>query len=97
MSFRILLVEDDARLAGMVADYLGEAGFRPMIAATGSEAERRLKRETFDAVILDLMLPDTDGLDSVQAHPRGIRDSPADAHGARRSARSCARPRAGSG
>ena len=63
MSFRVLLVEDDARLAGMVADYLGEAGFRAAIAATGAEAERRLKAEDFDAVILDLMLPDTDGLD----------------------------------
>ncbi len=67
MSFRVLLVEDDARLAKMVADYLreagGEAGFRPTIAATGSEAEQHLKRETFDVVILDLMLPDTDGLD----------------------------------
>lgn len=63
MSFRVLLVEDDARLAGMVADYLGEAGFRSAIAATGAEAERRLKAEDFDVVILDLMLPDTDGLD----------------------------------
>jgi DNA-binding response OmpR family regulator len=63
MSVRVLLVEDDARLAGMVADYLGEAGFRAAIAASGDEAQRLLKREAFDAVILDLMLPDTDGLD----------------------------------
>jgi two-component system phosphate regulon response regulator OmpR len=63
MSFRVLLVEDDARLAGMVADYLAEAGFRPSIAATGEDAERRLKAEDFDVIILDLMLPDTDGLD----------------------------------
>jgi DNA-binding response OmpR family regulator len=63
MSVRVLLVEDDARLAGMVADYLGEAGFHAAIAASGSEAQRLLKREPFDAVILDLMLPDTDGLD----------------------------------
>jgi DNA-binding response OmpR family regulator len=63
MSFRILLIEDDARLATMVADYLGEAGFRATIAGTGADAERQLKRESFDAVILDLMLPDTDGLD----------------------------------
>jgi len=63
MSYRVLLVEDDARLAVMVSDYLGEAGFRATIAGTGAEAERRLKQETFDAVILDLMLPDTDGLD----------------------------------
>jgi DNA-binding response OmpR family regulator len=63
MAFRILLVEDDARLAKMVADYLAEAGFRVTHAPSGAEAERRLQRETFDALVLDLMLPDTDGLD----------------------------------
>ena len=63
MNHRVLLVEDDARLAAMVADYLGEAGFRPSIAGSGEEAQRLLKRETFDAIVLDLMLPDTDGLD----------------------------------
>ena len=63
MSVRVLLIEDDARLAGMVADYLGEAGIRSAIAGTGREAQRLLKRDAFDAVILDLMLPDTDGLD----------------------------------
>jgi DNA-binding response OmpR family regulator len=60
---RILLVEDDARLAKMVADYLSEAGFRVTHAPTGADAESRLRRETFDALVLDLMLPDTDGLD----------------------------------
>lgn len=63
MSYRILLVEDDARLAAMVADYLGEAGFRSAIAGSGAEATRQLKRDQFDAVVLDLMLPDTDGLE----------------------------------
>src|SRR3569833_4517157 len=63
MSYRVLLIEDDSRLATMVTDYLSEAGFRATSAGTGADAERRLKRESFDAVILDLMLPDTDGLD----------------------------------
>jgi DNA-binding response OmpR family regulator len=63
MSYRILLVEDDARLAGMVADYLGEAGFRCATAGSGAEAQRQLKRDQFDAIVLDLMLPDTDGLE----------------------------------
>src|SRR5258706_11258999 len=47
----------------MVSDYLGGAGFRLTIAATAREGEALLKRETFDALILDLMLPDADGLD----------------------------------
>ncbi len=63
MSYRILLIEDDARLAGMVADYLGEAGFRALIAGSGAQAQRQLKREQFDAIVLDLMLPDIDGLE----------------------------------
>src|ERR1041384_4265245 len=60
---RILLVEDDARLATMVAEYLGEAGFRTTRAATGAAAMQLAASESFDAMILDLMLPDADGLD----------------------------------
>lgn len=63
MAHRILLVEDDARLATMVSDYLGEAGFRVSTTASGAEAERLLQGDAFDAAILDLMLPDMDGLD----------------------------------
>src|SRR5215510_288624 len=60
---RVLLVEDDARLATMVSDYLGEAGFRVTRAATGAAAMQLAIAEAFDAIILDLMLPDADGLD----------------------------------
>src|SRR5689334_10237941 len=63
MAERILMIDDDARLAGMVSDYLGGAGFRLTVAGTAREGEALLKRESFDAVILDLMLPDADGLD----------------------------------
>ncbi|MEO8061246.1 MAG: response regulator transcription factor [Pseudomonadota bacterium] len=63
MSHRILLVDDDARLATMVADYLGEAGLPTTRVGTGAEAQRLLKTDSFDALILDLTLPDMDGLD----------------------------------
>ncbi len=63
MSARILIIDDDARLAGMVADYLGDAGFRVTTSGTAREGEQRLKREAFDALVLDLMLPDGDGLE----------------------------------
>jgi DNA-binding response OmpR family regulator len=63
MTARLLLIEDDARLATMVVDYLGEAGFRVVVAATGKAATQAVGSQGFDLVILDLMLPDADGLD----------------------------------
>jgi len=63
MPERILMIDDDDRLAGMVSDYLGGAGFRLTLAGTARDGENWLKRESFDAIILDLMLPDADGLD----------------------------------
>ncbi|MEO7064540.1 MAG: response regulator transcription factor [Dokdonella sp.] len=63
MAERILIVEDDVRLAAMLCEYLGEAGFRVDVAALGSSALERLAAQMFDAIVLDLMLPDMDGLD----------------------------------
>ena len=63
MSGRILIIDDDERLAAMVSGYLEGAGFRVAAAPTAFEGQRRLKREEFDALILDLMLPDADGLE----------------------------------
>jgi two-component system phosphate regulon response regulator OmpR len=63
MAERILLIEDDPRLAEMVSEYLGEAGFRVSIATEGRAGLERLAREPFDALVLDLMLPDMDGLE----------------------------------
>ena len=67
MPQRILLIEDDSRLAAMVAEYLGEAGYRVAVAATGRAGLERLGREPFDATVLDLMLPDMDGLEVCRA------------------------------
>ena len=63
MTDRILLIEDDTRLAEMVRDYLTQAGFRVARAANGSAGLTMHAREAFDAIVLDLMLPDMDGLD----------------------------------
>ena len=67
MSGRILLVEDDARLAEMVSTYLGAAGFSMQVAPAGKPGLLLQARETFDAIILDLMLPDMDGLEVCRA------------------------------
>ena len=63
MAERILLVEDDPRLAEMLTEYLGQAGFRVTHAALGQAALAQLAGTPADAVVLDLMLPDMDGLD----------------------------------
>lgn len=63
MSERVLLVEDDPRLAEMLSEYLGQAGFRISLATLGAAALRQLAESSYDAVVLDLMLPDMDGLD----------------------------------
>ncbi|WP_313915943.1 response regulator transcription factor [Tahibacter sp.] len=66
MAERILLVEDDARLAEMIAEYLGDAGYRVTMASLGTVALQHLETVGHDAVVLDLMLPDMDGLDICQ-------------------------------
>ena len=63
MTERILLIEDDPRLAEMVKNYLGEAGFAVTVSARGNDGIALEARETFDALVLDLMLPDIDGLE----------------------------------
>ena len=67
MADRILLIEDDSRLAAMIAEYLGESGYRVAVAPTGHAGLERIAREPFDALVLDLMLPDMDGLDLCRA------------------------------
>ena len=63
MTDRILLIEDDPGLAEMVKSYLGGAGFRVSVAERGEAGIAMAAREPFDAIILDLMLPDMDGLE----------------------------------
>jgi DNA-binding response OmpR family regulator len=76
MAERVLVVEDDPRLAEMLSEYLGQAGFRITVASAGASALRRLAEEaSYDAVVLDLMLPDMDGLD-VCREIRGRSDTP---------------------
>ena len=60
---RILMIEDDARLAAMVRTYLGDAGFEVAVADDAARGLRHLERQPYDLVLLDLMLPDADGLE----------------------------------
>ena len=59
---KILIVEDDQSLAGLIADYLKTNGFEVSVEGRGDVAARRIAAESPDAVVLDINLPGLDGL-----------------------------------
>ncbi len=59
----VLLVEDDARLAALTAEYLRGHGVQVVVAGDGPRALEEARRTRFDAVLLDLMLPGRPGLE----------------------------------
>jgi two-component system OmpR family response regulator len=71
---RVLVVDDEANLAELLAMALRLEGWEITVALTGSRAVAAAKRERPDAVVLDMMLPDIDGLEVL----RRIRSSFAD-------------------
>ncbi|MDP5239556.1 two-component system response regulator OmpR [Uliginosibacterium sp. 31-16] len=60
--YRILVVDDDARLRNLLERYLDEQGFAVKAVADAALMDRALTREHFDLLVLDLMLPGEDGL-----------------------------------
>lgn len=58
----IVIVEDEMRLASVLADYFRQAGYSPLIVADGSLAVEEIRHRRPDAVLLDLMLPGKDGI-----------------------------------
>jgi len=60
-SARILIVEDDENLRMALEDNLIDEGYQVVSASSGAAADKALLRQQFDLVILDIMLPDTDG------------------------------------
>jgi DNA-binding response OmpR family regulator len=63
MSARILMIEDDARLAQMVSEYLGQSGIAVTHAGDGETGLEQLPLVQPELVILDLMMPGIDGLE----------------------------------
>ena len=58
---KLVLVEDDARLAKLVQSFLQQHGYRVKVLSTGENAVERILSDDPDLVILDIMLPETDG------------------------------------
>jgi two-component system, OmpR family, response regulator len=64
---RILAIDDDALIRGLVRDYLGENGFEVLLGANGDEMNAILAREQVDLVVLDVKLPGEDGFSLARA------------------------------
>ena len=62
MNSRILIVEDEAKLREVLCDYFCSKGDLPVAANNGTDALRLIDENTFDAVLLDIMMPELDGL-----------------------------------
>ena len=63
---RILVVEDEARLARLIARVLGEEGYATETVGDGHQGLKQALAETFDLLIVDWMLPDLDGIQLVK-------------------------------
>lgn len=63
MSGRILIVDDTDAVRQSIGEILADEGYETAAAADGNQALHELRRRTFDLIILDLVLPDRDGLE----------------------------------
>ena len=64
---RLLVVEDEEDLADALRFGLTRAGFAVDVALTGFDAEERLLVNAYDVVVVDINLPDVDGVDILRA------------------------------
>lgn len=67
MAERILIVEDEEKLAGLMRDYLAQEGYEVSMLHRGDEVEEWVRRHGTDLVLLDLMLPGKSGLEVCKA------------------------------
>ena len=75
MSKTVLVVDDEERLTSLVKTYLEQAGFRAVAARNGREALFLARQERPDLIILDVMMPEMDGLEFMRQH-RKERETP---------------------
>ncbi|AOZ02521.1 DNA-binding response regulator [Cupriavidus sp. USMAHM13] len=64
---KILLIDDDAELCAMLAEYLGAEGFEVTVCGNGEAGTEAAVSGAYDAVVLDIMLPRMSGIDVLRA------------------------------
>jgi len=63
MTYRLLLVDDEVKILDMIDNYLKREGFATIRAGNGNEALELVRTQSFDLMVLDLMLPELNGLE----------------------------------
>jgi DNA-binding response OmpR family regulator len=63
MKGRILIIDDEPSIQDALGSYLKQSGFTVVTASSGQEALAACQREEFDVITVDVVLPDTDGLE----------------------------------
>lgn len=73
MKTKILVVDDEAPIRELLSTYLAKYNYEVLVAGTGEEAQKAVNEEALHLVILDVVLPDSDGLELLstfrQSHP----------------------------
>ncbi|MEN9562633.1 MAG: Alkaline phosphatase synthesis transcriptional regulatory protein SphR, partial [Chloroflexota bacterium] len=64
----ILIVDDEKRMVSLLKSYLEQEGYRVVVAYNGREALEATRKETPDLVVLDIMMPEMNGYDFMNAH-----------------------------
>ncbi|KAF0844096.1 two-component system response regulator CpxR [Methylovorus glucosotrophus] len=64
---KVLLIDDDVELVGMLKEYLEQEGFDPTVAYDGESGAEQALRDTYDLILLDVMMPKMNGIDALRA------------------------------
>lgn len=73
---KVLIVEDDSFLQGLMANKLGKADFDVTSTSNGEQALTKIAEEKFDIVLLDLLLPDISGFEILKNIKKSSRSTP---------------------
>jgi DNA-binding response OmpR family regulator len=68
MSKTVLVVDDEEWITSLVKRYLEQTGFRAVTARTGREAQLLARQEKPDLIVLDVLMPEMDGLEFMRQH-----------------------------
>lgn len=67
MSERVLLVDDEEEFLDIMSERMRNRGMEVVTASSAKEALEKIENDLFDAIILDLMMPDMNGLETIKA------------------------------